>query len=65
MTVDSSIPYNDLEAYFKSNKYVTLTKNADRVLGSIRVPSTTIYVKGENAEKIIEDYRMAFLTAGG
>jgi len=65
MTVDSSIPFDDLMAYFKDHDHVRLIKNPDRLMGSIRIPSTTILVEGDQAEQIIEAYRMAFLTAGG
>ncbi|MCH4891018.1 hypothetical protein EZV73_25800 [Acidaminobacter sp. JC074] len=65
MTVDSSIPFKDLEAYFKDKENVRLIKNPDRLMGSIRIPSTSIVVEGDQAEKIVEAYRMAFLTAGG
>lgn len=67
MIIDSSIPYHDLEAYFKTVKTtkVTLIKNPDRILGSIRIPSTTIRFEGDYVTEAVDDYRLRFLSAGG
>lgn len=66
MVIDSSIPYHELELYFKaSGDSVKLTKQADRRMGSLVIPSTLIEFLGGNIEEQVDRYRMYFLSAGG
>lgn len=66
MRIDSSIPYDDLVAYFKEQAIkVKLTRNPDRVYGSISIPSTFIDFEGDHVDQAVKAYRFYFLSAGG
>jgi len=66
MIIDSSIPYHELVKYFEnSGDTIKLTRQPNRVMGSLIISSTLIEFLEDDVEVQVHKYRMHFLSAGG